>query len=290
MATRLPPPLKCVTFNLLHGGPFSGLRGSAQDLTHRLEIAARELCRLNVDIIGLQEASTSQGRGNVAARLATRLGYHAVYAPASCRLFPGKRVNAVIARMLNFTEGPAIVSRFPIVAWEVEALPRGHRFTEPRVLLSATLQTPWGPLPVATTHTSGALRQHRKVAEVLGNRCRALPTILMGDFNALEDSPAMAAFTHEAGFVDAFRSVYPTAAGFTCDQALYALTPTVSQRIDYLLVLPGAETPGKVCSSQVILHTPQQLADGRIVWPSDHYGVLAEVEVFLPAVGTQQGE
>jgi exonuclease III len=102
----------------------------------------------------------------------------------------------------------------------------------------------------------------------------------MGDFNTLEDSPAMATFTHEAGFVDAFRSVHPTAAGFTCDQALYGSSPTVSQRIDYLLVLPGAETPGKVCSSQVILHTPQQLADGRIVWPSDHYGVLAEVEVF----------
>jgi len=106
----------------------------------------------------------------------------------------------------------------------------------------------------------------------------------MGDFNALEDSPAMAAFTHEAGFVDAFRSVHPTAAGFTCDQALYGPSPTVSQRIDYLLVLPGAEAPGKVCSSQVILHTPQQLADGRIVWPSDHYAVLAEVEVFLPLV------
>ncbi len=69
MAVRLPPSLKCVTFNLLHGGLLSGLRGRAQNLAHRLELAARELRRLNVDVIGLQEASTSQARGNVAARL-----------------------------------------------------------------------------------------------------------------------------------------------------------------------------------------------------------------------------
>src|SRR5712691_1956747 len=134
MAARLPPPLKCVTFNLLHGGLFSGLRGSAQELHRRLEIATAELFLLNADIIGLQEASTSPARGHVAARLAARLGYHAVYAPASCRLFPCERVNALIARVLNFTEGPALVSRFPILAWHAQVLPRCGHFTEPRVL------------------------------------------------------------------------------------------------------------------------------------------------------------
>jgi len=284
-----PTSLRCVIFNLLHGGLFSGLRGGAQDLTHRLEIAMAELHRLNADVIGLQEASSSSARGNVAARLAARLGYHAVYAPASCRLCPSERVNAVVARMMNFTEGPAIASRFPIIAWEVLTLPRCGRLTEPRVLLYATLQTPWGPLRVASTHTSGDAIQHRRVAAFLQNRRCALPTILMGDFNTLEDSHAMATLTYEAGFRDAFRSVNPTAAGFTCDQALYVPTPTVSQRIDYILVLPGAEAPGGICASHVILHTPRQLHDGRILWPSDHYGVLAEIEVLSPPVRTQRG-
>ncbi|HJY81604.1 MAG TPA: endonuclease/exonuclease/phosphatase family protein [Candidatus Binatia bacterium] len=287
MAARLLPPLKCVTFNLLHGGPFSGLRGSAQELHHRLEIAAAELLLLNADIIGLQEASTSPGRGNVAARLAARLGYHSVYAPATCRLFPHERVNAAIARVLKFTEGPAILSRFPILAWQAQVLPRGGRLTEPRVLLYAMLQTPWGQLQVASTHTSGTLLQHRKVAEVLRRR-RALPLLVMGDFNALEDSRAMATLTHEAGFRDAFRSIHPAAAGFTCDQALHAPTPTVSQRVDYILVLPGTKAPGRICASQVILNTPGRLPDGRILWPSDHYGVLAEVEVFSPTVETHR--
>jgi Endonuclease/Exonuclease/phosphatase family len=78
MTVPLPPSLKCVTFNLLHGGLFSGLAGGARDLNHRLELVAVELRRLQADVIGLQEASTSQARGNVAARLAARLGYHAV--------------------------------------------------------------------------------------------------------------------------------------------------------------------------------------------------------------------
>lgn len=286
MLARFSPPLKCVTFNLYHGGPFSGMRGSARDLAHRLEIVAAELRRLDVDVIGLQEASTSRARGHVAARLAAQLGYHAVYAPASCCLFPSVRINTLIARMINFTEGPAIVSRFPILAWQAQVLPRRGRFLEPRLLLYATLQTPWGQLPVASTHTSGDAIQHRGVAKFLGNRRHALPVLIMGDFNALEDSPAMATLTQEAGFLDAFRSVHPMAPGFTCDQALRVPTPTVTQRIDYLLMLPGAEVPGRVCASQLVLNTPRRFPDGRFLWPSDHYGLLAEVEVFPPAVET----
>jgi endonuclease/exonuclease/phosphatase family metal-dependent hydrolase len=268
-----------VTFNLLHGGLCSGLVGCAQALGHRLDLAVATLRRLNADIIGLQEASTSRARGNVATRLAARLGYQVVYAPASARLFPCERLNAWLARLLNFTEGPALLSRFPIRHWAVEVLPRGGRLTEPRVLLYATVQTPWGLLPVATTHTSGQPRQHRRIAAVLHRYRRALPTILLGDFNALEDSAAMAALTHAAGFHDAFRRVHATACGFTSDQVLTAPAPTVSQRIDYTLLLPGAEVPGRVWRSEVILNRPGRLPDGRVLWPSDHYGVLTEVEL-----------
>src|SRR6185369_9003226 len=108
------PPLKCVTFNALHGGVFSGLRGNGQDLDHRLEIAVEEFRALQPDVIGLQEASTGRQRGNVAERLARQLGFHYVYAPASFRLFPSETLNNVITWVMNFTEGPAIVSRYPI--------------------------------------------------------------------------------------------------------------------------------------------------------------------------------
>src|SRR5215813_14186490 len=135
------PRLRCVSFNLLHGGLSSGLVGSAQALPYRLAIVAARLRRLRVDIIGLQEASEGKGRGNVAIQLAARLGFYVVYAPASCRMFPSPRLHKLVARAMNFTEGPAIVSRFPLMEWKVRELPRSGRITEPRVLLTATLLT-----------------------------------------------------------------------------------------------------------------------------------------------------
>src|SRR5229473_288036 len=176
-----PPRLRCVSFNLFHGGVSSGLRGAARELPQRLNIVAAELQRLQVDIIGLQEASTSKGRGNVAAHLAARLGFYTAYAPASCRLFPSRRLQQLVARAMNFTEGPAIVSRFPFLALDIQELPRGGRITEPRVLLAATLRTPWGPLPVVSTHTSGLAVQHRAIVTHLRAQSHALPLLLMGD-------------------------------------------------------------------------------------------------------------
>ena len=272
-----PPRLRCVSFNLFHGGLSSGLRGVAWELHQRLDLVAAELRRLQVDIIGLQEASTSKGRGNVAAHLAARLGFYTAYAPASCRLFPSRRLQNLVARAMNFTEGPAIVSRFPFLAVDIQELPRGGRITEPRVLLAATLRTPWGPLQVGSTHTSGMAVQHRTIVTYLRSQSHALPLLLMGDFNAVEDSEAMTTLTREAGFVDAFRVVHPTAAGYTSDQALTMPTATVTQRIDYVFIASGTERPGRILSSQVILDTPHDLPDGRTLWPSDHYGVLADI-------------
>jgi len=145
-------------------------------------MAAGELRRLGVDVVGLQEASTGRGRGSVAARLADRLGFHHVYAPASSRFFGNNGIDQVIAFLLNFSEGPAIVSRFP---WQ--------RIEEP--------------------------------------------------------------------------------------------SPTVWRRVDYVFMVPGTQFPGRVRSSRVILDTPQRLPDGKLLWPSDHYGVLAELEIFPSSPG-----
>jgi endonuclease/exonuclease/phosphatase family metal-dependent hydrolase len=232
-------PLRFVTFNLFHGGVFSGLTGNAKDLDRRLEMAAEELRRLGADVVGLQEASTGRGRGNVAARLAAQLGFHHVYAPASSRFFGNNGVDRIIAFLLNFAEGPAIVSRFPITGWETYDLPRCSRFMDSRVLLAATLQTPRGPLRVFSTHTRG----------------------------------------------DAYRAANPTLPGPTVWQRIEEPTPTVWRRVDYIFVVPGAEFAGKVLSSRVILDAPRQLGDGKVLWPSDHYGVLAELEVFPPPAG-----
>lgn len=271
--------LRCLTFNVLHGGVFSGLVGNGQELDHRLDILLEELRGFDVDILGLQEASTGDGRGNVAARVAKRLGFYFVYAPASFRLFSSERLNTVTNWVMNLTEGPAIVSRFPIKSWQAYDLPRCGRFTDPRVLLCADLDTPWGALPVCSTHTSGLACHTESIIRLTESRRGALPLLLMGDFNAPEDSPAITALTQGAGFVDAFRIVNPGVAGQTVWQQVDAPHPTVFRRVDYLFLAPGREVPGRVLSSRVVLNTPRRLVDGRTLWPSDHYGVLTEVQI-----------
>jgi endonuclease/exonuclease/phosphatase family metal-dependent hydrolase len=275
--------MKVATFNLLHGGVFSGLTGDDQDLDRRLEMAEVEFQEHNVDIVGVQEASSSRSRGNTAARLATTLGFHYVYAPASFRLFGNERLNTFISWLMNFSEGPAIISRFPISTWKAYDLPRCGRFTDPRVLLTATLRTPGGLILVASTHTSGDSCQHHHIAEVLRRARGDLPVLVMGDFNAVEQSPAMALFTPEHGFIDAFRVLNRNVPGLTCYQHPYASMRTVSRRVDYLFVMPGKETLEQVHTSKVFLDTPGRLPNGQPLWPSDHYGVFAEVSILSSA-------
>jgi endonuclease/exonuclease/phosphatase family metal-dependent hydrolase len=115
------------------------------------------------------------------------------------------------------------------------------------------------------------------VLGLVAERRNGLPSVLMGDFNALESSPAIRAMTEDAGFVDVYRRTNPDAAGATGWQRIDAPWPTARRRIDYIFLVPGLETRGEVAGSRVVLDTPHRLADGVTLWPSDHYGVLAEL-------------
>ncbi len=275
-----PRPLRFVTFNLFHGGPFSGLNGDDRHLERRLELALEELKVLRPDVIGLQEASTSHRRGSVAGRLAEGLGFFHVYASTNPRPFGGEWVHRALAALLNFSEGPAIVSRFPILEWRAHRLPRcAGNFGELRVLLSATLDTPWGTMEVSSTHTRGDPCQTSAVADLVSRGPRPLPGVLMGDFNAVEGSPALAPFRESAGFVDAFRTANPLDSGPTAWQRIEAPEPTASRRVDYIFLLPGERVRGSVLSSRVVLNQPRRLQGGSSLWPSDHYGVLAELDL-----------
>ena len=51
------------------------------------------------------------------------------------------------------------------------------------------------------------------------------------------------------------------------------------RRVDYIFLVPGLEIRGDVAASRVVLDVPHRLADGTTLWPSDLYGVLAELIV-----------
>jgi hypothetical protein len=58
-----------------------------------------------------------------------------------------------------------------------------------------------------------------------------------------------------------------------------AVRSTVSRRIDFVFVVPGANGAPRVRESRVVLDVPRRRADGTTLWPSDHYGVLAVIEI-----------
>jgi endonuclease/exonuclease/phosphatase family metal-dependent hydrolase len=274
-------PLRVVTFNLLHGGPWSEWTGDDQGLERRLEMVASELAALDPDIVALQEASVGRRRGHVAERLAQRLGLEHVHAAATDHVFGSRLLGRAILSVIGFREGPAILSRLPIVASEVVELPRCRRWWDPRVLLSATLRTPLGDLLVYSTHTSRDDCQLDRVRDVVRARRNGLPSLVMGDLNTSETMPALTAFG-EAGFLDAFRSANVGADGATVWQRVKAPVSTTSRRVDYILLLPGDTVRGRVTASRVVLKTPGRDADGATLWPSDHHGVLAEVSLAAP--------
>ena len=269
--------LTVVSHNVLHGGPWSGFAGDGQRLERRMDLVADALAALRPDVIALQEAAVSRRLGNVPERLARRLGLHHAYAPATPYVFGDWFLSRLVIGALGFREGPAILSRFPILEREVSRLPRCEHALDPRVLLRARLATPWGALDVFSTHISRDDCQARRVAELVAARRNGLPSILMGDFNALEDSPAIQAMTEDAGFIDAYRRANPGARGATVWQRIDGASSTVRRRVDYVFLVPGLERRGEVVDSRVVIDSPRRSGDGSTLWPSDHYGVLARL-------------
>jgi len=280
-----PPPspsIRFVTLNVFHGGPLSGWTGRDGHLETRLDLVAQALRALAPDVVALQEASWSRHRGEVAARLAERLGWNHVYAPSSMRVFGIDWLDRAGAAVMDFAEGPAVLSRFPIVHSESFKLPQCGWRLDPRVLLVADLATPAGALRVFSTHISGHHCQAEAVAALVRERRGDTPGVLMGDFNAVESSPAITALMASSGVIDVFRAAHPDATGFTVYQPVMASERRASRRVDYVFLIPGRAFPGEVTDSRVVIDKPIELTGGRTLWPSDHYGVLADLILFPP--------
>jgi len=271
-------PVRLVTFNLLHGGPWSRFTGEDLHLDRRLAMIIEDLRALDPDVLALQESPITGRHGDVAARIGQALGLHQVHARATERVFPLRLLGRLIVGALGFVEGPAILSRFPIIASEVHDLPRCRRWLDPRVALRADIATPAGPLAVFSTHTSRDDCQTRRVAELARQHPGGHPAVVMGDLNTGETAPVLEAFL-DHGFVDAFRATNPTAPGPTVWQRIEAPAATVFRRVDYVFLRAGDGVTVTPVSGRVVLNTPRPRAEGGVLWPSDHYGVFVEVDL-----------
>ena len=267
--------------------------GTQAPLERRLDLATRQLAALAPDVVGMQEVRPLDGKSGqtTADVLAERLGLDRVYAVAVSwaddLLGPGIAAGE---------EGLAILSRFPVLEQRVTQLPQ-PRPTEARILLSARIGAPTGAIWFHTTHLhyrldDGVAREEQVVAidqvvRALGRDAADLPQILCGDFNAPPDADEirfLRGLTTLAGrrthFQDAWLRVRPADPGFTWSSENPQTRPLRSldldRRIDYVFVTTRRKDGrGTVREARLVLDE----RDGEGVCASDHYGVLAEVQI-----------
>jgi endonuclease/exonuclease/phosphatase family metal-dependent hydrolase len=187
--------------------------------------------------------------------------------------------------------GNAILSRWPIIDQATQPLP-GAPPDDGRVVLFAQVQTPTGPVPLFTTQLTsiiGGSRVRCRQVAILGRFVAAhagpgFPPVVTGDLNAEPDADEVRLLGgHKTApvvpglvLVDAWRYADPVAPSWTWDRRnpYVAATGEPSARIDYVLVgLPAAGGAGRIRSARLIGDRP---VNG--VWPSDHAGVLAELQ------------
>lgn len=272
--------------------------GTEPPLDRRLDLAIRQLRDLAPDVICLQEVRPLDGKlGTTTAHtIAAALGLVAHYAVA-CewddhpKLAPGQ-------------EGLAILAR-DILSTRTQALPE-PRPADSRLLLSAQVATDAEPVWIHTTHLhyrldDGVAREKQVLA--IDSAIRDLrtdtspPQILCGDMNATPDSDEMRflrGLTTLAGrrthFQDAWLRLHrePSpgegpAHGITWSSENRFTRPLrsldIDRRIDYVYVTSRKKDGrGTIHGSRVVLTDRE--GDGEdSICASDHYGVLADVQV-----------
>jgi endonuclease/exonuclease/phosphatase family metal-dependent hydrolase len=256
----------------------------------RLEVINRELLELRPDFLALQEVIHNDQRSQLDALL-DGTGLHATHQA---------QTGAVIPPAAADYGGNAIATRWP------------HRIVEAMDLrMSDAGDVPWFtlaamvPLPelgevffIAPTISwrlaAESARERQAVALTdLDSRHRTdLPTIIAGDFNA---TPAAASIRYLTGLQSiGGRSVYyhdawavagdgpghtwsagnPNA-GLEVEKIVRQ--PNHRRRIDYIFVGSWDAHPKAYCRVEAVSLAFHRPING--IWPSDHFGVLADLEI-----------
>jgi endonuclease/exonuclease/phosphatase family metal-dependent hydrolase len=267
----------------------------------RLPLIRSELERLNVDLLGLQEALRFSPGGSPngawavdaiaasvddqASAIAAGYGFHLAYG-AAWDMGGG----------LYF--GNALLSRYPIVETSVFGLP-GAETGESRSLLYALVEHPEGLWPIYVTHLnlklhhgSVRLQQAQFIARTIMERSpideSRLPPVVMGDFNAEPASDEIRYLTglhtvegRSVYFADAWAYGGDGSQGSTFDRKnrFAALAHEPPRRIDYIFVRgPDRAFRGEPLETRVVFDGATPGGTGS-TWPSDHFGVVTDIAV-----------
>jgi len=275
------------------------------DFPARARAIAREIRRRRPEVVGLQEVSVI-GVDIPPLGVSVHLDFLQILRDA---LAAEGLDYAVGASQVNFTAAPApgiSLSDADVIlvdARRVQVLSAsGHTFSANLGVVApgVDLQRGWVTIEamiggrkytIASTHTEGTgpddlllgLHQYQ-VMELVASLGDASPAIVLGDFNAVPDSPAYQEMV-KGGFTDVWSAVHPAARGFTCCHLadLSDLRPPFAERIDYIWarglgdargrhgLLGQVQRYGEVPSDRIRNHA------GDLIWPSDHAAVWANI-------------
>lgn len=230
------------------------------------------LRRHELDLVCFQESTIRQDTPiyNQAREIGAAIGLeHSVFSPYGNP-----------AEMITQDQGGiALISRFAISDVRGRRLPPGHRGpSDSRSALFASLHTPRGKLGVVTTHLSWRPEEAEIRLMQMGILLRELSKapwgqavdkyVLLGDLNAVAEEPVIQTVSER--MTDAYRTAHPNEPGHTWSilNPLNRGLDSVDRRIDYIF----SDRSASVRKCEVILDRPAP------VYPSDHFGVFAELE------------
>ena len=232
------------------------------------------------DVCCLQEV-WSDSDNNLAQFIANQLGLHCAFFPTTNPAFYQRQLVCP-----GIGVGNAILSRWPLARLESEALIPGNHEDEGRLIAFAETATPFGLLPVFTTHLNSGLTDSAirvvQVAQIAAFMSRhpsqGLPPILAGDFNCEPDADEIRTIVGRSkppqpgfGMRDAWRLARADAGATWSRQNPYvARTPQLpDSRIDYVFIgYPRQSADLEILTCGLVGTSP---VEG--IWPSDHFGV-----------------
>ena len=262
------PRIKIVTINILN------------DLSRweqRRTLLVSGLAALSPDLIALQEVHLPQ---NPAHWLAEKLGYpHLVVSPK-------------LGRSKNF-EALAIISRLPLEGVGILDLEGQDRIAQcvhlnlgDSSFYLANCHLFWQP-----GESANRLRQVERLQNWLSGLPGEPPGIVCGDFNETPENSAIRLMRHN--YLSAYSAIHGREPEYTCPtplpRAFWSVTRTFlgffllirpqyiklhwRGTLDYIFVDPRLE----VTQSRVVLDQPSP--ENPRIYPSDHFGLFAEIEI-----------
>lgn len=257
------------------------LWGRREPYEQRVAMLQRELGVLAPDVIALQEVIGTEGDDNQATELLGPIGYRVRFDPR-----PGRA---------DFEWGMAIAARHDLGDLEVKELQHGGVAVASRMTIGDDQLWFCSACPLGWWQTQEVQREDECVAldEWLTDLAGGdeLPPIIAGDFDATPDAASIRFLTglqslhgRSTHWLDAFAIAGNGSPGYTWSSDNPFMAPSAipnfadpnhHRRIDYVFV----GSPFKWTRPIVVRSASVVLKESGAVAPSDHYGVLADLDL-----------